>query len=143
MSLLPHFIYHKKNGIKVADLTQVELADTLKVKRQAINAKVNDKSLRGQLVKRLTRFALYFSKEDFIRIEQEMIARLEKEEVNTEQLITEKEAAVLINYKVNTLRTWRCRQKGPPFVRIEGGNGRNAVRYNKKALEDWAKSNAK
>jgi Helix-turn-helix domain len=45
-------------------------------------------------------------------------------------LLNEKEAAPLLGLSVATLRTWRCREKGPSFHKFGG-----AVRYDPVEIE--------
>lgn len=47
--------------------------------------------------------------------------------------LTERQAAALLNLSPETLRSWRSRRRGPPFVRLGG-----AVRYDSTALRRWA-----
>ena len=61
-----------------------------------------------------------------------------KTESEPKVLDTEGAAAVL-GVKVGTLGSWRCRGMGPPYMKY-GGEGKTAVRYSRKALEDWMKS---
>ena len=49
--------------------------------------------------------------------------------------ITTREAAQLLRLSPITLAQWRCRDEGPPFVRL----GR-AVRYRAGDVRDWAQS---
>jgi hypothetical protein len=47
-------------------------------------------------------------------------------------LLNEYQAAEEIGYAVSTLRTWRCRGKGPPWEKVEG-----AVRYDREELRRY------
>ena len=49
------------------------------------------------------------------------------------KLLTEAQAARYLALSVFTLRNWRCRGDGPPFVKIS----RNAVRYRTQDLDVW------
>ena len=51
-----------------------------------------------------------------------------------EKLLTEKEAAELLNVKSVTLQTWRSNRIGPPFVKFKTGG----IRYKEADLEIWA-----
>ncbi|MGB5217367.1 MAG: helix-turn-helix domain-containing protein [Smithella sp.] len=51
-----------------------------------------------------------------------------------EPLLTEKEAAELLNVKPETLQTWRSNRTGPPFVKFKTGG----IRYKEADLEVWA-----
>lgn len=51
-----------------------------------------------------------------------------------EKLLTEKEAAELLNVKAVTLQTWRSNRTGPPFVKFKTGG----IRYKEADLEIWA-----
>ena len=44
--------------------------------------------------------------------------------METDRLLTEEQAAKFLSLKPSTLRTWRCRRKGPSYVKMGG-----AVRY--------------
>lgn len=56
--------------------------------------------------------------------------------VDLYDLLTTKEASVLLGVKRNTLEIWRHKGKGPPFLRL--GDGPCApVRYLRSALTDW------
>ncbi|MFA6396303.1 MAG: helix-turn-helix domain-containing protein [Sulfurimonas sp.] len=122
-------------------MTQSDLAETLGISRQAISAKLKDKTIRGEYLKRLIRFALIFSKEDFEELEKDMEIRLENEIQIDDSMLDEKEVAELSGYSVNTLRTWRSRNREPEFIRIEGGNGKTAIRYDKEVILKWMEKN--
>jgi hypothetical protein len=49
-----------------------------------------------------------------------------------EPLLTENEAAKVLNLKPGTLRNWRCRNRGPDYV-----HAGEAVRYAPSALRDY------
>lgn len=51
------------------------------------------------------------------------------------ELLDSKEAASFLRVTPRTLRNWRHRGDGPPYIKL----GR-AVRYTKKDLEDWIKA---
>lgn len=52
------------------------------------------------------------------------------------QLMTEKECAEFLKVARATLRVWRCRAWGPPFMKV--GPGRKArVVYDRDAVERW------
>jgi len=55
--------------------------------------------------------------------------------MNEHTLLTENQTAERLNIKRATLTVWRCRKKGPPYIRIEG-----AIRYPKDELEAWISS---
>jgi predicted DNA-binding transcriptional regulator AlpA len=48
-------------------------------------------------------------------------------------LLREKEVADLLGLSSATLRNWRTRGDGPPFVRLSG----RAIRYQPVALREW------
>lgn len=50
------------------------------------------------------------------------------------QLLTEDEATTFLALAAGTLRTWRTRGEGPPFIRL---NGKGAVRYDQADLITW------
>lgn len=55
-------------------------------------------------------------------------------------LINEKEAAEIMSLSRNTLRMWRCRKKGPAYIKL--GQGYNArVRYKISDLEEFIERN--
>ena len=51
-------------------------------------------------------------------------------------LLTEVEAARLLNYSPRTLQKWRAGGNGPPFVK-----GNRSVRYRRADLLQWIKDN--
>ena len=55
---------------------------------------------------------------------------------DTEALLAELHAAELLGVSSRTLQAWRCRNEGPPFVRM----GR-AVRYRRQDLLTWVTQN--
>ncbi len=57
---------------------------------------------------------------------------LNYEEVNMDKIITEKEAAIHLGLAVQTLRNWRYRRKGPPYLKIS-----RAVRYKISDIEKF------
>ena len=48
--------------------------------------------------------------------------------------LTEREAAAFLSLAPETLRTWRARRTGPPYVKLGG----RAVRYPVAGLRQWA-----
>ncbi len=50
-----------------------------------------------------------------------------------EQLLTETEAANLLNLTTRALQAWRCRGEGPKFIRIS----RRCIRYRREDLLQW------
>ena len=54
-----------------------------------------------------------------------------------DQFVTEFELSARLDIPVPTLRTWRCRRTGPPFVKI----GPRAVRYSWKAVLEHCERN--
>lgn len=53
-----------------------------------------------------------------------------------ECLIDEREAAVFVGFTVRALQGWRCRGRGPPFIKING----RCIRYRRSDLRDWAEA---
>lgn len=53
-------------------------------------------------------------------------------------MITEKELANRWNIEPSTLRSWRRRKQGPPFVRIE-----SCIRYRIQDVEEYERDNLK
>ncbi len=51
-----------------------------------------------------------------------------------EPLLSEPQAARILNVSIRTLQAWRCAAKGPPFIRV----GR-AIRYRRSDLEQYLK----
>ena len=51
-------------------------------------------------------------------------------------LLTESQAAQLLQISIRTLQAWRLRRSGPPYVQL----GR-AVRYRRSDLMGWIESN--
>lgn len=54
-------------------------------------------------------------------------------------LITEEKAARLLSLSKRTLRNWRVRGGGPPFIRIS----KRCIRYRVSDLESWAERNVR
>ena len=54
-----------------------------------------------------------------------------------DQFVTEFELSARLDIPVPTLRTWRCRRTGPPFVKI----GPRAIRYSWQAVLEYCKRN--
>lgn len=48
-------------------------------------------------------------------------------------LMTEKEAALLLDFSVRTLQAWRVRGGGPRFVKVSA----RCVRYRQSDLDSW------
>ena len=48
-------------------------------------------------------------------------------------LLTEQEAAILLNREPATLRVWRVKGEGPPFVKDPKGG----IHYDREMLETW------
>lgn len=54
----------------------------------------------------------------------------------TDRALTTEEAAEIIGVSANTLKTWRHREKGPPWLKY--GDARNAtVRYRESSVRAW------
>lgn len=47
--------------------------------------------------------------------------------------MTPREAADLLRVEPSTLKTWRRREQGPPFVRL----GNRTIRYERRAVATW------
>jgi predicted DNA-binding transcriptional regulator AlpA len=54
--------------------------------------------------------------------------------VHAATMLTEREAAEILNLSVRTLQTWRSACQGPVFVKI-GGKRSGAVRYRKADID--------
>jgi len=48
-------------------------------------------------------------------------------------MLTSNQAALRVGYTVDTLKRWRRKKKGPPYVRIDS----QRVRYPQDKLEQW------
>ena len=66
----------------------------------------------------------------------------------TPRLLTTDQAAAYLSIPAETLTTWRCRGKGPAFMRVNKADlrtgrvpGRNTVRYPIEQLEAWIAAN--
>lgn len=55
--------------------------------------------------------------------------------LNTQDIISEKDAANYLGLKVNTLRGWACRRKGPPRIKVG-----KKIWYRQEALTEWMHS---
>ncbi len=51
-------------------------------------------------------------------------------------MLTSNQAALRIGYTVDTLKRWRRKKKGPPYVRLDGTD-QGRVRYPEDKLEQW------
>ncbi len=52
--------------------------------------------------------------------------------MQNEILFTDKEVADFLRISVHTLRSWRVKKRGPPYIKIEHG-----VRYPQSSLTEW------
>jgi hypothetical protein len=59
-----------------------------------------------------------------------------KQTVNADEILTERDAAELLKVSCRTLQAWRCARVGPRFIRV----GRS-VRYRRSDLFDWIELN--
>jgi predicted DNA-binding transcriptional regulator AlpA len=53
------------------------------------------------------------------------------------KLLTEKEVSALTGIQLSTLRHWRCKRIGPPFLKL-GRRRQSAVRYALGDVMQWA-----
>ena len=53
-----------------------------------------------------------------------------------EALLTEKDVAAMLSLEPATLRNWRVKGEGPPFVRLS----RRAIRYSRADVSEWLAS---
>ena len=60
--------------------------------------------------------------------------------LNTPVIHTTAAAARIVNRRPQTLRLWRLRGSGPPFVRLSGNPGRGPVGYPDHLLRQWIAS---
>ncbi len=56
--------------------------------------------------------------------------------VDPDELLDNGQAAAMLGLKPNTLEIWRCKGKGPPFVKLSTGK-RGHVRYVRSELMHW------
>ncbi len=49
-----------------------------------------------------------------------------------QDLMKEKEVALLLRISRQTLSKWRSQDRGPPFVQVEG-----SIRYQREAVQKW------
>ena len=54
------------------------------------------------------------------------------------ELLTEAEVAGILKMTIHTLRNWRVRSHGPPFIRISG----RSIRYRRSDVEEWIEEQA-
>ncbi len=55
---------------------------------------------------------------------------------NPDDLLDNEQTAALLGIKPNTLEIWRCRGRGPNFVKM-GDTPQAPVRYQRSVLMDW------
>lgn len=51
-------------------------------------------------------------------------------------LLTNEETAALLGIKPNTLEIWRCKSKGPRFIKL-GREKQSAIRYRGEDVSEW------
>ena len=56
--------------------------------------------------------------------------------IDSDELLTTREAAALCRMSKITLEMWRPKRKGPPFIKL-GDGPRAAVRYSRSKLNEW------
>lgn len=61
--------------------------------------------------------------------------------INLEELLTNEQTADLLGIKPNTLEIWRCRSKGPVFIKL-GSNPSSPVRYQHSRVLAWIEANS-
>lgn len=59
-----------------------------------------------------------------------------KTEDNSDVLIPEKEAAIILGISVSTLQQWRFHSRGPRYIKL----GTKAIRYSRRHLFEYADS---
>jgi predicted DNA-binding transcriptional regulator AlpA len=62
---------------------------------------------------------------------------------DTSALLTAKDVAKLLNMSEKTLANWRSQNKGPPYIKFPGKNGKGGVRFEIAAVRKWQESNTK
>jgi hypothetical protein len=55
---------------------------------------------------------------------------------NQDDLLDNEQTAALLGIKPNTLEIWRCRGRGPEFVKM-GDSAQAPVRYRRAVLMEW------
>lgn len=121
-------------------MTPTQLAIILGIDRKSIVTYLSSSSIKQAHIKRLYNFALNFTPEEFIEIENKARnkepIKLNINEIE-EELIDENMLSLLSGYTKNTLRVWRSKKIGPPFIKIELINGRGVVRYKVDDVKKW------
>lgn len=56
--------------------------------------------------------------------------------IHEDSLLTEEQAAELIQFSPHTLRCWRSDGEGPKWCRV----GKRAIRYKRSDLQDWIRT---
>lgn len=56
--------------------------------------------------------------------------------VELDDLLSSEQAAHLLGIKRNTLEIWRCKGKGPAFIKL-GDNPSSPIRYQRSRLVAW------
>ena len=69
---------------------------------------------------------------DFTSCGRTGLSSNERDAGHMNKLISTKEAAEMLGVTEATLKTWRCREKGPEWVKVEG-----AVRYDTARLLEY------
>ena len=60
--------------------------------------------------------------------------------IDLDELLTNEQAADLLAIKPNTLEGWRCKGKGPPFIKL-GNHPSSPIRYQRSRLMAWVDAN--
>ena len=55
----------------------------------------------------------------------------------TPKLLTNAQAAEVIGIRPNTLEIWRCKGKGPKFIKLEPNEPRSPIRYWDSEILGW------
>ena len=55
---------------------------------------------------------------------------------NQDELLTSAETAALLGIKPNTLEIWRCKSRGPAFVKM-GDTPQSPIRYRRSKVMEW------
>jgi hypothetical protein len=55
---------------------------------------------------------------------------------DTDELLDNEATAALLSLKPNTLEVWRCKSKGPPFLKL-GDTPQAPVRYRRSDVMEW------
>ena len=61
--------------------------------------------------------------------------------VELDELLTNEQVAALLGIRPNTLEIWRCKGKGPPFIKL-GDHPASPIRYQRSRVMAWIEANS-